>query len=150
MDELREVCAGLYPPVVEHGLELVVKEVAGRFKEAFGLQVVLTTRLPEEDRTGPEIAAVVYQVLSEALNNIIKHAGTREARVELYTRNGTLVLEVADEGVGSALPALAAGDLFRRQHLGVVGMLDRARSVGGNLTIAHNEPSGTKVVLEIP
>ena len=150
MTELREICAGLYPPVIEQGLELVVEEVTSLFEDKFGLDIEAEIDLPTDAPSPPDIATAVYRILTESLNNVVKHSQTHRASVSLLCRNAHLSLTVADQGVGSAIPSLSITELTRQQHMGTRGMFEWARLVNGRLSIESNQPQGTKVVLEIP
>ena len=150
MTELREICAGLYPPVIEQGLELVVEEVTSHFEDKFGLDIEAEIDLPIDTPSPPEIATAVYRILTESLNNVVKHSQTYQANVNLLCRNAHLSLTVADQGVGSTIPSLSITELTRQQHLGIRGMFEWASLVNGRLSIESNQPQGTKVVLEIP
>jgi signal transduction histidine kinase len=150
MNELRQICAGLYPPAIDQGLDLVVVEVASHFEQTFGLQIDRAVELPLNAPSTPEIATVVYRVLTESLNNIVKHSQTCQASITLTYRNAHLLLVVADQGVGGPMPMLSIAELTRRQHMGIRGMQEWARLVNGRLLLEHNLPQGIKVILEIP
>jgi two-component system sensor histidine kinase UhpB len=89
----------------------------------------------------PEAELVVYRVAQEALTNTARHA--QAAHVELsLTRSGDhVVLEVTDDGVGTADPVPGAG---------IRGMRERAALVNGRLSVTHRPPRGTRVRLEVP
>lgn len=150
MTELRDICAGLYPPVIEQGLDLVIEEVTSHFEDKFGLEIVEEIDLPVDALSPPEIATAVYRILTESLNNVVKHSCTHRADVGLFCCNSHLTLTVVDQGVGSSIPSLSIAELTRQRHMGIRGMFEWARLVNGTLSIENNQPQGTKVVLEIP
>jgi two-component system nitrate/nitrite sensor histidine kinase NarX len=85
----------------------------------------------------------VLQVVREALTNVEHHAHARHAWVALRRANGRRIdVTVDDDGVGIASTQSPQG------HFGLAIMRDRARSVGGALTIERREPAGTRVRLE--
>ena len=86
---------------------------------------------------------VVYRVAQEALANVTRHAGTREASLSLGRRNGTLELVVSDLGVGFERASVTAGQ-------GIRGMRERALTIGARLDIASAPGAGTKVRLTLP
>jgi signal transduction histidine kinase len=131
-------------------LDLVILEVASHFEQLFGLQIDRAIALAPDTPSSPEIATVVYRVLTEALNNIVKHSQTCQASIRLRCLNDRLLLVVADQGVGSSMPLLSIAELTRRQHMGIRGMQEWARLVKGKLSFEPNRPQGTKVILEIP
>ena len=148
--ELRQICAGLYPPVIEQGLELVVLDVTDHFENAFGLEIINDIQLPNQFDTSTEIATAAYRILTESLNNVVKHAQTDQVMVQLYIQDCYLILAIIDDGIGSGMNDLSLTELTRLQHLGVRGMHEWGKLVQGNLVIEANQPTGTKVRLEIP
>lgn len=150
MNEIREICVGLYPPIIEMGSELVVGDVCRQFELEYGLPIEVEVDLEPTFRDCEEWATAVYRVLVEALNNVLKHALATRVVVSLYDEDGWLHLVVADDGQGAALADLSLSDLIRRQHLGVVGMVEWAKQSGGKLLFEENWPKGMRVRLQIP
>jgi two-component system sensor histidine kinase UhpB len=84
----------------------------------------------------------VYRVLQEAMTNVARHAGTRQAWVRIHNDGGGLRLEVEDHGKG------VGGD--RPRGLGLVTMRERADLVGGTIAILTPAEGGTLVRLTVP
>jgi two-component system sensor histidine kinase UhpB len=95
-------------------------------------------RLSDEQRT------CVYRVVQEALNNVAKHSGATEILVEVASRSGLLSIHVRDNGRGFS----AAGNAAR--GLGIVGMKERARQLGGYLTLESSIGHGVTIDAVIP
>ena len=152
MNHLRNICTGLFPPILEYGLGPAVEDVVGRFERQYNLTVHLDIRVPAElpENRSVEMATAVYRVLTEALNNVVKHAQTHEAEVKLWVEGSSLRLEVHDCGVGLGDTDVSVSEMVRRQHLGLVGMFEYADLVQGCLTLTNHQPQGTAVTLEIP
>jgi signal transduction histidine kinase len=151
--ELRNVCTGLYPAVIDKGFQMIATALANEFGRQHGLLVVLNVdrRVPDEtSEADSEAATALFYVLREALNNVVKHAQVDEACVEMDYRNGFLSLVVSDNGVGGYPPSQSRSDLLKGGKIGIVNMYERAESVGGRLNIEPNEPQGTRVLLEMP
>jgi signal transduction histidine kinase len=92
-----------------------------------------------------EIATAAFRVFEEALTNAVRHAkATTISTTVGTTRRGRLLLSVSDNGVG--IPR-ARG---RRPSLGLLGMSERARNVGGTLRITSRPGHGTRVLLMVP
>jgi signal transduction histidine kinase len=85
----------------------------------------------------------VYRVLQEALNNVNRHSGAKEAWIRLQFQSSFLELEVEDHGKGFELIAGQTG-------IGLVAMRERAEIVGGTLRVAPVETGGTLVHLRVP
>ena len=91
----------------------------------------------------PAVGAAAYRIVQEALTNAVRHAGPEPAvRVELYERDGALRLSVADDGTGPT-PGDTPG-------FGLVGMRERARSVGGTLDAGPRAEGGFEVSAVLP
>ena len=85
----------------------------------------------------------VYRVLQEALNNVVRHSGAKQAWVRLRFLPRTLELEVEDHGKGFFLQAA-------QQGIGLVAMRERAELLGGTIAFSSPAAGGTLVHLEIP
>jgi signal transduction histidine kinase len=147
---LRDICTGLRSPLWDLGLKLAVEEIIDVFEFEHDLHIEAEVALGERDAIFKEQLPAVCHILTEALNNIVKHAQARTAFVTLRGDASGLSLQVADEGRGSGLPDMTISDLIRQQHLGVVGMYEWARLAGGKLTFQANQPTGMRVCLDCP
>jgi len=97
------------------------------------------TTFPVETAAGVHI----YRVLQEALNNVSRHSGEREAWVRLRFLRSGLEMDVEDHGKGFAPQAA-------HQGIGLVGMRERAELIGGVLELIPLETGGTLVRLLVP
>jgi two-component system sensor kinase len=95
--------------------------------------------------TSKNVATAVYRALQESLTNVARHAGAKSARVVLEARDGTLYLEVEDDGRG-----IQAGDLAKARSLGLKGMRERFAYLGGALEIGAATRGGTRVRVQVP
>nr|WP_202424706.1 sensor histidine kinase [Streptomyces sp. HUCO-GS316] len=94
-------------------------------------------------QVSPAVGAAAYRIVQEALTNVVRHAGPDpRVRVELYEKEDALHLSVADDGTGPA-PGGTPG-------FGLVGMRERARSVGGTLDAGPREKGGFEVTAVLP
>ncbi|MDV9173120.1 ATP-binding protein, partial [Streptomyces sp. W16] len=119
-------------------------ELTGAFAGA-GLTVTVTT----EGQRRPLSAGVdltAYRIVQEALTNVGKHATTESAHVRLRYSHDRLTVTVSDDGAGATtVPAPPPG-----QGFGLIGMRERARSVGGALRAGHRVGGGFEVTTELP
>jgi signal transduction histidine kinase len=133
--ELRELARGVHPAILtEEGLAAAVESLAGRTPTPVSLDVC-------EERLPPPVEATAYFVVCEALTNVTKHAEAASARISARRRNGTLVVEVEDDGVGGARIDGSSG---------LRGLIDRVEALGGHVTIESPRGVGTKIEAEIP
>ena len=90
-------------------------------------------------------ADCLYRVAQEALQNVEKHAGARSVQVRLGTqRPGLWELEITDDGVG-----LADGALNKPASLGLLGMEERTRELGGGFEVCPGATGGTTVLARL-
>ncbi len=148
-DELRRICRGLRPPLLDDlGLEPSIEQLVDEFAEHGDIDVTLDLKL-EEDRAEiePEIALCVFRVLQEALTNVRRHSRARKVVITLKREYERLVLTVYDNGVGFDLPGNQNLD---QPGFGLAGMRERARLVNGELDVRSEPEQGTRVVLRVP
>jgi two-component system sensor histidine kinase UhpB len=88
----------------------------------------------------------VLRIAQEALQNALRHANAGRVDVTLGADDGRLRVAVADDGVGfdPDEPGL------RSRRLGLTSMEERARALGGTLSIESRPGAGTTIVLEVP
>ena len=90
----------------------------------------------------------VYRIACEAVRNACKHAGARRIEVEIHYDERQLRLRIRDDGKGIDRDVLREG--ARAGHYGLPGMHERARAIGGKLTVWSEVNSGTEIELTIP
>lgn len=125
-------------------------ELVDSFQGA-GLKVTVTTEgevtregVPRPLSAGADLTA--YRIVQEALTNVTKHADDRSAQVRLVYGDDRLVLSVSNGGrVGRPADSLSASGGY-----GLIGMRERARSVGGRIRMGHRPQGGFEVVAELP
>jgi len=146
MRTVRDLSMGLRPSMLDDlGLGPALEWQAREFSRRTGtpVEVVLEglgADLPESYRT------CAYRVVQEALTNCARHAQAKHIRVAVHATALTLLLAVEDDGVGLFQPG-AEPD---QRGLGLIGIEERARELGGELSI-HSQPGkGTLLRIELP
>lgn len=139
---LRGILTHFRSPMDPQGLLHALQSSARQFRDATGAALVFDNELPEL-HLGPEEEAQVFHIVQEALNNVARHAGARQARLHLGRAPHGLV-EIAVEDDGAGLPADTAGG---GSHYGLEIMLERARRLGGTLEVGPRAGGGTRVRL---
>jgi signal transduction histidine kinase len=132
--ELRELARGLRPSQLDAGLAPALEELASRVPLPVAVDA---TR--ERFSVGVETAA--YFIACEALTNAAKHAQASTVSLSAQRRNGSLVVCVADDGVGGASTVVGSG---------LSGLADRVGAHGGTLRIESERGSGTRLIAELP
>ena len=87
-----------------------------------------------------EIEASAYFVVAEALTNVAKHAAAQQASVAARIENGTLRIDVCDDGVGGARP----------DGGGLLGLRDRVVTLGGDFEVDSSPGAGTRITVTLP
>jgi signal transduction histidine kinase len=136
LDELRALVARTHPPILTHlGLAAALESMV----EA---QPIPTSLEVTPQRLDPALEETAYYFVSEALANVVRHAHASRAAVRVTVGEMLLTAEVSDDGSGGA----SVGD----PGSGVLGLLDRVRAFGGDLTIVSPSMGGTVLRAAIP
>jgi signal transduction histidine kinase len=143
LNNIRTLSQALHPVLLEEaGLERTLDWYIPNMERQSGLALHYEkTGAPFPVETGAGVH--IYRVLQEALNNVSRHSGVREAWVRLRFAPGSLELEIEDHGSG-----FTAGKTQR--GIGLVAMRERAELLDGTLTVASSSQNGTTVRLYIP
>ena len=142
---VQRITADLRPPILDDlGLRAAIEWECRQFQKRTGLQCEL--RLPSSDPSAtPDQVTAVFRVLQEALTNVTRHAEARHVEISLAFENGELELVVADDGRG-----ISREQLHDPRSLGLVGIRERARALGGSVEIVRGANRGTRLSLRIP
>jgi PAS domain S-box-containing protein len=150
MSEVRTVSYLLHPPMLDElGLVAALRWYAHGFKQRTKIEVMLDLP-PELPRLAKEQELAVYRLVQEGLGNIHRHSGSATARIGLIYQADRVQLEISDSGRG--LPAGVLDDLAHGGStlgVGLAGMRERARLLGGSLELASGQ-QGTTVRFVIP
>ena len=134
---------------VDGGLEGALREYVDDWSERVGVPVDCSCRGLGSERLPAPMEATVYRVAQEALANVEKHARARCVSVLLESNGRVLQLTVEDDGCGFA--ADHAGEPSEDGHgLGLLGMEERVRLVGGTLLVESSPTAGTTLLVRIP
>lgn len=133
--DLRELSRGIDPPLLaQEGLSAAVEALARRSRVPVSVNVC-------PDRFARSVERAAYFVTAEALTNAAKYAAATNAEVEIRREDGSLVVRIADDGVGGAGPQTGSG---------LSGLADRVAALGGTLEIDSPPGHGTAVTVSLP
>lgn len=142
MEDIRSMARDLRPSVLDDlGVDPAVRTYIENYSDHYGIEVRLTMDL--HSRLDHAAETTIYRVVQEALTNIAKHADVAECEVTIRETDDRVETVIRDEGVGFD-PAAS------RNGVGLFSMEERARAVGGSLTIRSAPDRGTEVRLVVP
>lgn len=139
---LRRLISRMRPLVLDSlGLRAALEDLARRTGESAGIEVEVVARdlprLPAETETS------IYRIVQECLTNAVRHSGARRVSVKARHDGRYLRVAVRDDGCGPPPDGFVQG-------LGLLGIRERADTLGARLVIEAADPSGTLVRLRIP
>lgn len=149
--EVRAISYLLYPPMLEElGLKSAIAWYLDGFAQRSGIQTSFSAS-PAFPRLVGDVELVLFRVLQESLSNVHRHSGSPAAEVELLLEDDTAILQVRDRGKGMQNSELGQSvqDWTGAFGVGLRGMSERLRQIGGSLTL-HSGPQGTTVRAMVP
>jgi PAS domain S-box-containing protein len=145
IDVVRRISAELRPGVLDDlGLLAAVEWQAQEFERRTGSTCEVVSNLGDV-RLSTTLSTAVFRIFQESLTNVARHAEATSVEVKLDRDGDTLSLSVQDDGKG--IPAEAMHD---PRSLGLLGISERARRLGGSVTIGPASPRGTLVSVRVP
>ncbi len=151
LKEVRTISYLMYPPMLEEmGLQSAIRWYVDGFSARSGIS---TTFEVDHDfgRLQRDVELALFRVLQESLTNVHRHSGSPAAHIRLLMSNGTVTLEVTDTGKGipSGLLEQSGQDWTGALGVGLRGMNERMRQLGGSLQVVSTE-KGTAVRVTVP
>ncbi len=146
--EIRTMSYLLHPPLLdETGLAQAIRWYMHGLAERSDLKIQLDA--PEDfGRLSSELELAIFRIVQECLTNIHRHSESKTARIALSRNRQTVCLRVEDEGKGICAEKLA-GIQAQRSGVGISGMRERVRHLGGVLAI-ESEGRGTRILASFP
>ncbi|MFP4531586.1 MAG: PAS domain S-box protein [Desulfobacterales bacterium] len=143
-NQTRQLVSDLRPGMLDDlGLIPALEWYVDHFMQRTGIHSVFSTNMPEQE-LADETATGIYRICQEALTNVYRHAAASLVEVELTVGDGQIALEIRDNGIGIDPQRINTQNSF-----GLIGMRERARALGGTLTVDRARPSGTTVRVQV-
>jgi signal transduction histidine kinase len=141
---VRDLSQLLHPSMLDDfGLPTTLETYLRKFTQRTGIRAHLSGAI--DQRLGAAIEVCVYRIVQEALNNVAQHSGATTCTVLLTVGTGQLHLIVEDNGRG--MTAISHG---AAPGLGLIGMRERAQSLGGVFRVSPRQPLGTRIEVTLP
>lgn len=145
IDRVRDLSMNLRPPMLDDlGLLPALTWQIDRFEAQTGIHA----RFHHADldrRFGAQVELTAFRIVQEALTNVARHAGVRQAKVDVWANPESLGVRIEDEGRGFDVEAVLAA-----RSSGLEGMRERSRLAGGRLAIESEPGKGTTLSVELP
>ena len=146
-DRLRDFAGMLHSPTLaEVGLVPALEGYCRRVSAHAGVEISVRGDGQADGLLAADGELALYRVVQEALSNVLRHAGARQARVEVSREGGCVVATVRDDGRGFEVADAEA----REPCLGFFGMRERALYVGGTVEVESAPGAGTRVKVRVP
>ena len=147
--EIRTMSYLLHPPLLEQmGLRSALSEYVRGFGERS--KICVNLEWPSDlERLPPDVELSLFRIVQECLTNIHRHSGSTTACVRLSRKPGEIQLEVSDQGCGMKPEIQENFFAGRSTGVGLSGMRERVRQIGGALQIQSND-NGTSVFVAVP
>ena len=146
IQELRRVAKNMMPEaLVEFGLDTALKDYCNSITNNGSLQIIYQSFEVTDDSVSPSIATIIYRIIQELINNILKHSNATKAVVQLVKRTDALSITVEDNGKGFDIKILNDST-----GIGYLNLQNRVSYLEGTLDIQTAIGNGTFVSIEIP
>lgn len=142
---VRNVASSLRPAPLDMGIIAAIEWQCAEFEVHSGIPCSLKVAGNISDNFDENKALALFRIMQESLANIEHHAAATSVKVNIATRNGAIEVEIRDNGRGFDPEANAENESF-----GLLGMRERAISIGGELSLNSKPGQGTTVALRIP
>jgi len=142
-EDVRRIARNLRPPLLDHfGLQAALECLAADFAQRTGIQC--KCQLDPSDTIADSVSISVFRICQEALTNVARHADARQVELILSCDQDQLLVRIADDGRGMRT------EEYHKPTLGLLGMEERARRLGGQLQVGSAGTKGTEVKISIP
>lgn len=148
IEEVREIAFDLHPYQLEHlGLTRSIEAVLARSDRSSGVRFdVEIDRI--DDSLSKDAALHLYRIVQESVNNILKHSGASDAAVRIKRQAGRLHVSIRDNGSGFT-PNARLSPSLRRPGMGLMGIEERTRMLGGHCRIRSAPGEGTTIAIDL-
>ena len=143
--ELRQLANLLHgEKIIEAGLADAIAYETEWLKKSGSYKVNFENYIGEEPKRSPEKDLILFRLLQEAINNIIKHASATEITITLDYYHGSILLSITDNGVGFVVEHVLT------KGMGLSSLFRRAKSMQGEIDIISAIKKGTTITIKVP
>jgi signal transduction histidine kinase len=147
--ELREFIRNIHPPILDDlGVIPAIRRLLLESTERMGINSDFRP-MGEEKRLSPRIEVGIFRITQAALWNIERHAQATEVSMAISLTRDEAKLDISDNGIGFEVPPIVSS-LYASGKFGILGMHERAESIGGKLEVQSIPHKGTTISLSVP
>ncbi len=144
VNSVRKISASLRPGVLDElGLAEAIRWYSDQMSRQSGMNCQVRIN-PQRIKLEEKFSTVLFRICQEALTNAVRHSGADRVEISLSKRRGIVRLTIKDNGCGISEEQIQA-----KSSIGILGMKERAMSIGGELTVSRSGSKGTTVKVEI-
>jgi signal transduction histidine kinase len=143
IEAIHRISLDLRPALLDLGLVAALEWQVGEFAKQTGIEAQFSANQRHIELDNDQ-ATALFRIAQEALTNIAKHAGAARVSVKLARLRHHVSLKISDDGAG-----IGPADRGKPASFGLRGMAERARALGGTLTLSHAPGGGTVVAIKI-
>jgi signal transduction histidine kinase len=144
MDEARRLISGLRPPILDESGIVAAVDYLICEHEKLGDPKIEFIHNVQFDRLALPLETAVFRIVQETLTNACQHSRSEKVRVELLQRRGHIQIQVQDWGIGFD------PEKVEENRFGLQGIRERARLLGGLVSIDTAPGRGTRITTELP
>jgi two-component system NarL family sensor kinase len=149
LEQVRSVSQRLHPPEWQR---LTLGAALRQLWEISGIPIRFQASLridPVAHEPLPEVKAMLYRAMQEALSNLVRHSQATQVEAALQMFNDSAMLTIRDNGVGFNVPGLRAAPASVAGGIGLRSIREQAEGLGGKFDM-ESGPAGTKLVISVP
>ncbi|HMK55206.1 MAG TPA: ATP-binding protein [Dissulfurispiraceae bacterium] len=151
IDSIHGVIKDLRPTLIDDlGIDAAIKWLLNTHLSERGIHCYLEFKSPLARQLSPEVEISVFRMVQEAIVNISRHARAENVFISANVGDSTLTITIEDDGTGFNVDKLMGLPIESGRGLGLMGMKERAKLLGGEFYIYSKPGEGTKVCIAVP
>lgn len=145
LDTVRSLCTELRPAILDHlGLGAAIEWQAEEYRKRSGIECSFKM-VPDNISIDGNHSIALFRIFQESLTNVLRHAKATKVTATLSDQGGSVILEIADNGIG-----ITDEHLSKANSYGLLGIRERVQICNGELRIAGSQNAGTTITVIIP
>jgi len=141
---VQRLTSRLRPQIIDDlGLDAAIEWHTKEFSQRFGVKIKLDLDL--NIIISPDASLTVFRIMQESLTNIARHSKATFVDIKFARTNGKIHFRISDNGIG-----ITENEIKSKKSFGLIGMKERAASLGGTIEISYQKDVGTAILLTFP